>query len=67
MGLFSKSSSSSGSATSRKSRNTPVHTEPVRSREELSAIAKAQRSGNPADPGRGPVQSTTGRSETVIT
>lgn len=67
MGIFSRSSGSSGSSTSRKSKNTPVHTEPVLSREELTAITKAQRSGNPSDPGRGPVQSTAGRSETVIT
>lgn len=52
---------------SRTPRTTPVQSDPVLTREELTAITKAQQSGNPTDPGRGPVQSTTGRSETVIT
>lgn len=68
MGWFSKSSSSGSGSTraSRKSRNRPVHTEPVLTRAELEARTKAQRDGNFMDPGRGGYQETTGRTERVI-
>jgi hypothetical protein len=42
----------------------PSPGEPVRTREELTRIARGQRSGDFMDPGRGPAQED-GRAETV--
>lgn len=57
MGFFSRSTPSTPSL--------PTPSEPVRTREELEAITRAQRTGNFNDPGRGPARQD-GSSEHVV-
>lgn len=57
MGLFSRSE---------KAAPAPTVAEPVKTREELTAITREQQTGDFMDPGRGPVQQN-GRIERVVT
>jgi hypothetical protein len=73
MGWFSRTpSSGSGTGSSRVERSRSVRSrkstdnESVRSREELTAIANAQRSGSFTDPGRGRTRSDGGTESVIV-